>query len=238
MQAQKPFRGVPSLFDKRRQYQLQPLSEEESVFPERIIAVCREAGKQWAPGQIEAPSEWPRYIGVDLASSMGRKAAYTVAFVIAVGPDTKRYPIEIERARLSFDQTVELVARLWVMHRPIQVRVENNAYQDALLQHLRARYPAMPIVGHTTGKQKADEEIGLPGLATTMANGGWVIPSGGEPHAGDCICPWCAWVAELRSYPVGQYSDTVMAMWLADSAAGTRGTHPADSYEILFERDY
>lgn len=218
-----------------RQYQLVPLSEDESVFPERIIEVARKKGEAWGPGQIVAPAEWPRYIGVDLASAMGRKAAYTVAFVIAVGPDSTRYPLEIIRQRLSFDQTVEVIARLWVQHRPMQVRVENNAFQEALLQHLRVKYPAMPLEGHTTGKQKADESIGLPGLATTMAGGGWVIPSGGEPHGADCTCPWCAWQAELRSYPVAEFSDTVMAMWFADSAAGTRGTHPADSFRAFFE---
>lgn len=220
-----------------RQYQLVPLSEDESVFPERILAVARAKGAQWGPGQIEAPADWPRYIGVDLASAMGRKAAYTVAFVIAVGPDGVRYPLEIVRQRLSFDQTVEVIARLWVQHSPMEVRVENNAYQDALLQHLRAQYPSMPLQGHTTGKQKADEQIGLPGLATGMANGAWVIPSG-SPHPADCTCPWCAWEAELRSYPVAEFSDTVMAMWFADSAAGTRGMHPADSFRAYFAEDY
>jgi hypothetical protein len=87
-------------------------------------------------------------------------------------------------------------------------------------------------VSHTTGRQKADEQIGLPGLAAKIAHGGWLIPSD-EPHTVDCTCPWCAWLSELRSYPVGQHSDTVMAMWFADLAAGTAGTHPADSYRIL-----
>ena len=92
------------------QYQLRPLSEEEAVFPERILTVCRDQGRAHAPGQVDVPDHWARYIGVDLASSMGAKSSYTVAFVIALGPDGKRYPIEIVRKRLAFDETVGLTA--------------------------------------------------------------------------------------------------------------------------------
>jgi hypothetical protein len=90
----------------------------------------------------------------------------------------------------------------------------------------------MPVVGHTTGKQKADETIGLPGLAAKMSNGAWIIPSA-EEHGADCVCAWCAWMNEMMLYPGGATTDTIMAMWFADSAAGTAGTHPADSFTIM-----
>ena len=202
-----------------RQFLLRPVSDEEALFPESVLRVCLAQGRGWEPGRVEVPDEWGRFIGVDLASSLGAKASYTVAFVIAAGPDKRRIPLEIVRKRQPFGETVKMIEELWQRHHPAQLRVENNAFQEALLQHLRQRHPGIPVVGHTTGRQKADEQIGLPGLAATMADGGWVIPCGGDPHDRDCGCPWCAWLAELRAYPVGAYDDTVMAMWLADAAA-------------------
>ncbi len=200
-----------------QQYLLEPLSDEDATFPERVIQACLD--HRWAPGEVEVDESWPRFIGVDLGSSLKAKSSYTVAFVITRGPDGRRYPLEMVRKRLQFDETVELIADLWVRHRPVKILVENNAYQEAVVQHLGQRFPAMPIAGHTTGRQKADEKIGLPGLAATMANGGWVIPIAGEPHAVYCDCPWCAWVSELRGHPLWRHDDTVMAMWFADLAA-------------------
>jgi len=204
-----------------QQFLLQPLSDEDATFQERVIQAC--LTDRWAPGEVEVEESWPRFIGVDLGSSLKAKASYTVAFVITLGTDDKRYPLEIVQKRLQFDETVELIADLWVKYSPAEIRVENNAYQEAIVQHLKQRFPGMPVAGQTTGRQKADEKIGLPGLATTMANGGWVIPAGGEPHAVYCECAWCAWVSELRAHPLGRYSDIVMAMWFAEAAAREYG---------------
>jgi phage terminase large subunit-like protein len=202
-----------------RQFLLKPVADEEALFPESVLRVCLALGRGWEAGKTEQDEGWRRFIGVDLAISQSEKASYTVAFVIAVDAEKRRLPLEIVRRRQRFEDTVRMIQELFRKYRPVQIRVENNAYQEALLQHLRHTDPTIPVVGHTTGRQKADERIGLPGLAATMANGGWVIPCGGEPHPADCECSWCAWVGELRAYPVGAHDDTVMAMWLADAAA-------------------
>lgn len=218
-----------------RQFQLVPISDEEVTFPHAALQVGYDLGREIAPGSFDAPREWTRIVGVDLASSMGMKAAYTVAFVIAVEPETKRrYPIEIHRERLRFPDTVRLVKNLWEKHHPAQIRVENNGYQEALLQQLNEECPGIPVVGHTTGRNKADEKIGLPGLSATISNGGWVIPSAMDNHAADCPCSWCAWREELAGHPTARHSDTVMAMWFADSAVGASAESYADAFEIYF----
>jgi len=59
-----------------------------------------------------------------------------------------------------------------------------------------------------------------------MANGAWLIPTGGEPHAAGCECGWCAWVRELVLYPSAEHTDVLMAMWFAETAARSQRTGP------------
>jgi hypothetical protein len=83
---------------------------------------------------------------------------------------------------------------------------------------------------HTTGTEKLDEKVGIPSLSAGMANGAWLIPTGGEPHAPGCECGWCAWVRELVLYPSAEHTDVLMAMWLAELAARKGGRRPGITF--------
>lgn len=219
-----------------RQFGLVPLSDEESTFPPRVVEECKRQGATWPRSEIACPAGWECVVGVDLAASMGAKAAYTVIFVIAVEPNTRRrLPLNIIRLHgdeQKFDRVVEQIGAAWTRYRPSQIRVENNGYQDVLLQHLTARFSGIPIVPHTTGRNKADERIGLPGLSATMAGGGWIMPANGPDHSVDCQCAWCAWEEELTGHPTAQHSDTVMAMWFADAAVLSAENAFVDGFEV------
>jgi len=67
-----------------------------------------------------------------------------------------------------------------------------------------------------TGRNKADETIGLPGFASDIRSGKWIIPSNGCDI--DCDCNVCKWVKELEDYPNTRYKDVLMASWFANSA--------------------
>jgi hypothetical protein len=70
-----------------------------------------------------------------------------------------------------------------------------------------------------TGRQKADEIIGVPGFAADLASGSWILPSKGCDVG--CDCEICNWVREMNSYQMdGQTSSTkdiIMAAWFAAS---------------------
>lgn len=204
-----------------RQFLLLPLSDDEVTFPKDAIEKALQVGHGIEPGGFIPPKQWPRYIGVDLGAALGRKNSYTVIFVIAVDPETgRRFPLEIVRARIKLSAIMTTIEVLWRKHNPAGIRVENVAFQDMLLEHMKEIAPAMPLEGHTTGKQKADPTLGLPGLSAKLSQGGWAIPSANGQHDATCDCEWCAWEQELRLHPGGEFDDTVMAMWFADAAAG------------------
>lgn len=113
------------------------------------------------------------------------------------------------------------------------VIVENNAYQQSVLDALNddqmaaavgAEKVRLPVIPFTTGKQKADREIGLPGLAAKLEQGLWRFPVGDEwPHPGECECAVCRLASELTSYPIGEHDDMVMALWFAERAVDRTG---------------
>jgi len=200
-----------------RQYLLIPLSDQERTFPDEVLDACRDAN--YVPGQVQVPDKWPRYAGVDLASSLGQKASYTVMMTIAVDPETKRrYPLEIVRARQHFPDTIRMIREQWQTWQPHLIYVESNAFQQAVVQELSQRDRSIPVKAYQTGSEKMDAKVGIPSLSAGMANGSWLIPAGGTHQAG-CECGWCAWVRELSLHPGGEHSDCVMAMWLAELAA-------------------
>ena len=105
------------------------------MFPEEVLAACRDETR--CPGKIQVPAKWPCYSGVELASSLGQKASWTVMFTVAVDPETnRRYPLEIVRKRQHFPDTIRMIQAQWVKWRPQLIYVESNAYQAAVVQEL------------------------------------------------------------------------------------------------------
>jgi hypothetical protein len=111
--------------------------------------------------------------------------------------------------------------------------VESNAYQGTLLDWIRlvSQDRSIPLKAFTTGTNKADEQIGLPGLAAEFDNGAWVIPTDGLDLE-ELESSWKAWILEMRTYPVAPLSDTVMACWFAREASRGRVRDPELYREI------
>lgn len=207
-----------------RQFMLIPLSAEETTFSKEVVDTC--IRYDLTLGSLY-PKEWSRYVGIDLASSLGKKASYTVIFTATVDPETgKRFPIDIVRLKIKFPELIKLIEIQATKHQWDLGYVENNSFQDAVAAQIKDKGITTSIQGYYTGSQKWDEHLGLPSLAAEMSNGGWVIPKGclgcnRVPcvcHSGDCGCVVCDWERELRYHPVAETADIVMAQWLCSQA--------------------
>ena len=165
-----------------------------------------------------------RYIGVDLAIGRRDSSDYTVIFVIAVDPLTGvKIPVEITRRRMTSPETAKALINASRRHQPHLIYVENNAYQQSLIQWIRESGDApIPVEGFMTGKQKFDEFIGLPSMAAEFANHGWEIYMHQNPLAEggeSCTCSFCNFIDELVNFPISKHDDTIMAAWFAREAA-------------------
>ena len=104
------------------------------------------------------------------------------------------------------------------LFRPEIIVVENNAVQQAVIDLSREQdgiCNGLPIRSYSTGAEKMDIEIGLPGMAAEFAAGIWHMPYGGGAHSDLCQCNLCLFVQECRDGTNGTYTDILMAAWLA-----------------------
>jgi len=192
-----------------RGYRQMALSDEDRTFPSAL----RIFKDRVSISDIVRP-EWPRYGGCDPFGQM------VVIFTLAQSPQGKRYPIDIRFGKWGPTETVLQLIDAYRTHRHQLICVENNAAQEAIIQWaLEKGEASMPIAAFTTGKQKADPAVGLPGMEVEFANDSWTVPMGREPHEPDCQCGFCKWKRELMEHPIGAASDFVMASWFAREAA-------------------
>ena len=202
------FESNPRAFE--RAYRHHGYSDEERTFSDEAInkSIC-------APYTI--PRIAPRFIGVDLSA---KRRAGNVIFIIALLENDKRVVLDVQRGAWSSDETARRIIQANTDYTPTAIVVENNAYQGALIDWLKAVSPViLPIEPFTTGKQKADEVLGIPGLSAEFENQMWDIPFE-DGHRSDfgCNCGKCILVRELKEHPFGN-SDTVMGAWFARFAA-------------------
>lgn len=221
-----PDRWPPHRLQKKRE-ELGPLEfarqmmcvardDAESRFKKEWIDRCirRGAGKFLCRALAVLPPGIKTYTGVDLAVQRHSAADSTCLFTIAVHPNGDREVLNIEAGKWTGP---EIVGRLHDNHRRFFsiIRVENNAAQDFILQWAK-QVGNIPIVPHTTGRNKANPEFGVESIATEMANGKWIIPSGDGALHPEVM----SWVTEMLYYdPMGHTGDRLMASWFAREQA-------------------
>lgn len=199
----------------RQQYLLELASAGERVFVRDGIDGCKRHDLYAGEG---IDPNWPRFMGVDLARTEGG-GNYTVAFTIAVDDNGRRWVVNVARVQIRAADIPEFIARQYEEHHPSVILVENNAFQQVIIDQLSELDMSLPVQGHYTGTKKHDISMGVPSLATQIDNGSWVIPFAGDHGALAHGCDICAWIDEMIAYPFGEHNDTVMAMWFADLAA-------------------
>jgi len=226
-----------------RSFQGLVMSDDEKTFPHHVLIRVKDT----ILGNDFIDPAWPIVVGVDLAISKLIGSANTVLFPVAIDPKGVRYPLldEMIRGKLSSTKTAFAIIEMYKRLHPLLFMVENNAYQASILEWIKVvSGPLVPARGYLTGGQKMDEFQGIPALATEMEMGAWKFLFN-YPHDPDCNCIKCKCFTEFEEYPLGVYSDCVMAAWFADRAIAllpldTRGSNlftGDDDYEPL-EDDY
>ena len=196
-----------------RGFRQQAISEGELMFPS--FETCYEPGL--ALGDMVS-RKLPVFIGVDL-SSPRRPGNALVA--LGIDPATgQRFPVDVRAGAWTSPQTAAQIGEMAKRHTTEWVMVENNAYQDSIIDWIKANKTEFNfwqrVDAHTTGRQKSDVLYGLPGMEVEFKNKAWSIASSAwSGHLSTCKCDWCRWRREFEMYPKAAATDMVMATWFA-----------------------
>jgi phage terminase large subunit-like protein len=196
------------------QYMLKPFSEADIVF--NFDTVLLGAGDDAVPN-----SSWHYFFGVDLAASLDRGAAYSSVFVIGIDPNEQRpvrHAVEVIREKMRAPEFMDVIIDAAQRYDPVCIMVENNAYQQSMIDFLEATGKELPVHGYRTGAQKLDLQTGVPAVAPLFGRELFKYPVNIAHIDSGCDCTFCQWLEELKMFPSGKTSDTVMAMWLSERA--------------------
>lgn len=163
----------------------------------------------------------PAYVGVDLS---GPNRPGNAIAVVGLEPSTnRRIMLEILFGDWTSPKVAGVLADVNMRHNVQFIQVENNGYQQALVDWIRESKVEnsfwMKVESFTTGNNKAREDVGLPALEVEFHNKSWVFPhQEWEGHDPSCSCDWCRLSREFSMYPKAATSDGVMATWFARDA--------------------
>lgn len=191
-----------------RGYRQEALSDEDRTFPssDKIF--------NWDLSVSDVvQSHFPRILGCD---PFGQAV---VISVWALAQSGRRILVEKRRGKWAPERTIAELLDAYEVHQPSIMVVENNAAQEAIIGWFKAVSQVIPpVMPFVTGKQKADPELGLPGMEIEFANDMWLVPCKGVDPL-DSEHPINVFKKELRSHPIGEAADTVMAAWFAREGA-------------------
>jgi predicted phage terminase large subunit-like protein len=122
-----------------------------------------------------------------------------------------------EKMSIKFPEQVKTIKMLCRVHRPTVMGIEQNAYQQSMLQVLRVdeETARLPIKGITT---QGDKQRRIRGLAVLFENGAIRLPG----HLVELE-------EELLHFPLGD-DDLMDSLWLALEAVQIQRTEPKISF--------
>lgn len=203
-------------FDKG--YRQKPITEDERTFPS--FSDCIKYGI--TPEQASPVND--RIFTVTALDLSGHKRSGNVIATVGVrGSDFKRVMLDIRSDKWTAPMVAKELTKVDKLFHPHIILVENNGYQESLIQWIRelpGQYDFwMKVQPYQTGKQKWSDDIGLPSLESEFSVGAWIVALGSPTdHLAECKCTWCTWVNDMRDYPQVEDADTIMAMWFCREA--------------------
>lgn len=203
-----------------QEYMNQAQSPDEAPFQSSYIKIHHytleydSAGMPYLQGETEnrEDDEIERipidiYQGVDPASSLSAKADFFVIATIGVDYKGNRYILDLYRNRLRTALQPAKIIELYLKFKPIRVKIETVAYQEALRDGTRAQCDdrGIYIPGLEAGvKPRNSKSERLLSLVPTFAKGKFFF------RPGDIEAQ-----KEFMSYPRGKNDDIMDAIWTA-----------------------
>jgi hypothetical protein len=208
-----------------REYLCTPISDTNSLFPDKIIKDNLRADISLLTEANEAiHNEYQIFTGVDLALSSTVGADYTVITTLGIDKFKNRRILDIKRFKgRSMTEQLREIERVHAAFRPLKIFIEDNAFQRVFADEL-VRNTDLPVEGYTTtASAKNSLERGIPSLQVLFENAKFQIPRATERdrRITDEL------IHELRCFSfidgklqgLGAHDDMVMSLWIAGECA-------------------
>jgi hypothetical protein len=208
-----------------REYLCLPISDDSSLFPEKIINDCMDHSYEM-PTRLskEDHEKLQVYTGVDLALSTTVGADYTVITTIGVDENKNKWILDIRRKKgMGMTDQLREIQDVYLAYKPQLIMIEDNAFQRVFKDEL-TNSTDMPVKGFTTtAHRKHDFSHGVPSLQILFENKKLVIGRKTERdrRLTDPL------IGELKAFTfvdgklqgLGAHDDTVLSLWIAIEAS-------------------
>jgi|TARA_Y100000034_G_scaffold32585_1_gene39968 predicted phage terminase large subunit-like protein len=144
------------------------------------------------------------YLGVDPASSIDRRACYSVIMALAMDAEENVYVVDYWRNRVHPMQLADKIVEWNKRFKPKAVRVEAAGYQEMLRDYLKRQDERIPGLGSKLIPRESKTERFREGLQPLFAAKRVYV----EKRMRDLI-------DEFEMFPNGKYSDTIDAFYYA-----------------------
>lgn len=205
-----------------RGWRQRALSDEEALFREEFVKRCVDPTLSMIHmDAVKIRDKIPRshncYMGVDLAIATAKSKGdyFVITTIVCDQSGSFKRIANIHRNRgMTFNEQLNTIIRHANYFEPRLIVVENNAYQEALVQEL-SRTTDHPIQAFTThAVNKNDIEDGLPRLSLDFEKGKIQIPMK-DDYSREMAT---ILINELTSYPIAVHDDCIMSLWFATKA--------------------
>lgn len=193
-------------------YQQNPVRNELATFTEKMVEGAKDGSRK---ARREDQGE---YVVLSLDPALGGGNAL---MALSFFPDKLvLIDLDVERDLSKVEQILEKIERFAIQYRPVEVVIEEAAFQKALVYDDRlqamARAYGFRIIPHSTNRNKADAVLGVASMAGDFMRGSVHIPWGDDYSQVrmETLCnQLLAWRPNVPTKMIVQ--DTVMALWFA-----------------------
>lgn len=206
-----------------RMYQQETIAEDTTFKPDDLLACVQDMRY---PGKLANDPRIGREGGMDgltvIASMDPAAKGFTAAIVYALDRATgQRWVLDVFNKAKTPPQEIKGLIRQWTLDYGVdEWRVEDNAFQAFLTQDPElTRWVASQgskLSGHTTGKNKADPDLGVAGMAALFQARLISLPTTRSERIQAFVDQLVAWEPQP---PRGVKTDMVMALWFAELRA-------------------
>jgi hypothetical protein len=222
---------------RRRNMHLIPMSPDDLMFPAWATRTRRDQTAAELLGVAEAGDQLPQFdqmantrymtaVGIDISSTS--RPGFPIVVWARDGAG-RLYKVMVRCGKFTTEECCEVLDLIWDHGiRPSAIVVESNAIQSQVMNDMKtiARLKnGRPWIGliipFTTGANKSNPELGLPGINTMISNDAMWFPEAeatrNTPWAKDWRMGFDAYATCPRFLRPGQTPDIVMADWFAVS---------------------